>query len=123
MIQTQGMTYFEAPGIPQVYSNEDRAKNIIRIVCEELKIPEELLKAKIKTDNIVKARQFSCLFIRKYTTLTLLQIDKIIRDKSDHATVIHGINTLNDLCFSDKRIAGLRDKFEVLFENYEVTFR
>jgi chromosomal replication initiation ATPase DnaA len=56
--------------------------------------------------NYVLSRQLLMVMLRRYTTKNLSAIGRIVGDK-DHATVIHAIKTIDDLCETDKKFNEL----------------
>jgi chromosomal replication initiation ATPase DnaA len=78
----------------------------------------------IKSDryrNLVIARQLYCYFVKKFTQLTLREIGKHIGDR-DHTTVIHSIDSLNNLIDSknEEAVDKLNKVNAILFpQKYE----
>lgn len=69
---------------------------------------DEVVKIKCRMREIVLARQLNYYFIHKYTNLSLKSIGLIFTCQ-DHSTVIHGRDTINDLCDSDKSVKSMVD--------------
>lgn len=119
MKQSTKMSYWEAPMF--LYSNHDKAANIIRIISEKTGVSQNLIKSSDRRPKIAEPRQLCCYFIRKYTTLTLKAIGERLEGR-DHSTVFHAVSHIEDLIITDKRIRTLVTVLDVLFENYEYTF-
>lgn len=74
---------------------------IQKIVCEHLSVPQELLKAKTRRREVVQARQISMYFAKELTKSSLKNIGMHFGGR-DHSTVIHAVQTVNDLLSIDK---------------------
>ena len=66
--------------------------DIIAKVCEHLKVPEQVITARTRQRDAVKARNIVMLLIKKYTDSSLAEIGKYVH--RDHATVAHSLNTM-----------------------------
>lgn len=84
---------------------EDKAKEITRIVCNFFDIDPKDIFNQCRKRELVVARQLSMFFIKDKTTLSLKVIGKLF-DGRDHSTVIYAITTVNDLIDTDKRFAA-----------------
>lgn len=94
-------------------SQLDRARGVIKIVCEHFNInPLDILN-QCRKREFVMARQISIYFIKQKTKLTLKEIGNIF-DGRDHATVIYSINTVNDLIDTDRKFAKTVTELEHL---------
>lgn len=75
---------------------------------------------KSRRRDLVVFRQMIYYFARKHTTLSLMEIGKATFNQ-DHATVIHGVNMINDLISVDKEYANivneLQDQLNGKFNN------
>ena len=58
-------------------------------------IPVEVVKSKTRIREVVKSRQIYCWLMRKNTRLSFRDIGTPLN--CDHSTVIHAINTINNL--------------------------
>jgi chromosomal replication initiator protein len=94
-------------------------KAIAEIVCHNAGLEFEELKQKTRKREIVKARQQYFWLAKKFTKpkeTTLREIGSIVMEEPDHTTVIHGINTINDLTQSssseEREMIYLVDKVE-----------
>jgi hypothetical protein len=68
---------------------------ILKIVSDKTKISIESITGRNRKREIVEARQFYCKYARGHTKHSLQQIGNIIN--KDHATVLHGIRTVNNV--------------------------
>ncbi len=82
-------------------SREISIEAIQKLVCEHLNVPQELLKAKTRKREIVQARQISMYFAKELTKSSLKNIGLHFGGR-DHSTVIHAVQTVNDLVSIDK---------------------
>lgn len=90
-------------------------EEIQRIVCEYLNIPEELIRAKTRKQEVVNARQLAMYFSKELTNCSLKTIGLHFGGR-DHSTVIHAYQTVEDLSKTDPRyrslVLQLRSRFE-----------
>ena len=70
-------------------------EEIQRVVCDHLKIPEELIRAKTRKQEIVTARQIA-MYLSKELTNSSLKTIGIHFGGRDHSTVIHAYQTVED---------------------------
>lgn len=82
-------------------SREISIDAIQKLVCEHLSVPQDLLKAKTRKREIVQARQISMYFAKELTKSSLKTIGLHFGGR-DHSTVIHAVQTVNDLISIDK---------------------
>jgi chromosomal replication initiator protein len=82
-------------------SKEISIESIQKIVCDYLKIPIDQVKAKTRKREIVQARQISMFFAKELTKASLKTIGMHFGGR-DHSTVIHAVQTVNDLMVTDK---------------------
>ncbi len=89
---------------------------IQKTVSEFFKIPVDQLKDKTRKKEIVMARQMAMYFSKEYTSLSLKSIGYHFGGR-DHSTVIHAIQTVNDLIDTDtnfkKSVDELRKKLKM----------
>lgn len=78
-------------------------ESIQRIVCEHYQIPEDMIRAKTRKKEIALARQISMYLSKKFTPHSLKTIGLHFGGR-DHSTVIHAIQTVEDLYKKDKSI-------------------
>ena len=83
-------------------------EEIQRIVCDYLNIPEDLVRAKTRKREVVRARQIAMYFSKKLTQHSLKTIGLHFGGR-DHSTVIHANNTVEDQIETD-------DQFESMVE-------
>ena len=67
---------------------------IITCTCEQFNVKEEDIFGKSRKANIVTVRQLSMYLAHKHTKLTASKIGIYVGNR-DHATVLHGIKTIN----------------------------
>ena len=91
-------------------------EEIQRVVCEHLKIPEDLLRAKTRKQEIVNARQISMYLAKELTNSSLKTIGLHFGGR-DHSTVIHAYQTIEDSLNVDPKqrnlVHQLRSKLEL----------
>ena len=78
--------------IVQLHPHTYIPADIIAAVCQILKMPENVITAKTRQKDAVKARNIVMFLIKKYTDSSLSEIGKYVH--RDHATVAHSLNTL-----------------------------
>ncbi len=83
-------------------SREITIEAIQRIVGEHFSIEVDQLKAKTRKRQIVQARQIAMFFAKEMTRHSLKSIGLHFGGR-DHSTVIHAIQTVNDLVTTDKQ--------------------
>lgn len=76
-------------------TNEQKARIIIREVCQYLGADEQEIRSKCRKREIVEPRQFAMYFIKKHTNMSLQAIGAIFG--KDHATVINACRTVENL--------------------------
>jgi len=82
-------------------SREISIDSIQKLVCEHLIVDQDLLKAKTRKREVVQARQISMFFAKELTKASLKTIGMHFGGR-DHSTVIHAVQTVNDLISIDK---------------------
>lgn len=93
--------YFTMPGLKIARNSAAnpwaRANIVLEKVCKFYKMTETKVKAKTRKREIVQARQICYHLIRNTCPfLTLKSIGEMFGAR-DHTTIIHGINTMNEL--------------------------
>ena len=78
-------------------------ENIQRVVSEYYQIPEDLLRAKTRKKEAVHARMVSMYLSRRITGNSLKRIG-LLHGGKDHSTVIHAIQTIENLAIEDPNI-------------------
>ena len=73
-------------------------------VCRAREVSPMMLNGKNRKTEIVTARYLCYYFARELTKLTFQEMGRLIGGK-DHATVIHGCKTVENLIFTDKAFA------------------
>jgi chromosomal replication initiator protein len=89
---------------------------IQHIVCEFFDIPEDLLRAKTRKQEVVNARQIAMYLSKELTNSSLKTIGLHFGGR-DHSTVIHSCQTIRDRITSDsafkQNVDQLRRRIEV----------
>ena len=89
---------------------------IQHIVCEFFDIPEDLLRAKTRKQEVVNARQVAMYLSKELTNSSLKTIGLHFGGR-DHSTVIHSCQTIHDRIASDsafkQNVDQLRRRIEV----------
>jgi len=89
---------------------------IQRTVCEHLSIPQDLLRAKTRKQEIVTARQIAMYLSKELTNSSLKTIGLHFGGR-DHSTVIHAYQTTEDTMKEDPKIRTmvqqLKSKLEI----------
>lgn len=112
---------FRSQVIKSFYKNqEDTAKAIIKIVCKHFGIDTKEIMNQSRKHELVICRQISILFIKDKTTLTLKAIGSLF-DGRDHSTVVHSLNTVQDLIDTDRRFAATVVAIGKLLEHIKLT--
>jgi len=91
-------------------------EEIQRVVCEHLGIPEDLIRAKTRKQEIVMARQIA-MFLSKELTNSSLKTIGLHFGGRDHSTVIHAYQTVEDGMNSDSRQKQLVEQIRLKIEN------
>jgi chromosomal replication initiator protein len=90
-------------------------EEIQRAVCMELQIPEDLLRAKTRKQEIVNARQIAMYLAKELTNCSLKTIGLHFGGR-DHSTVIHAYQSVEDGMNEDPKqklvVQSLRAKLE-----------
>ena len=88
---------------------EINADYIQDFVSEYFDVSVELLKSKTRRREIVVARQVGMYLTKEFTNLSLKSIGYHYGGR-DHTTVIHAINTVNDLIDTDLKFSHTIDE-------------
>lgn len=91
-------------------------EEIQRIVCDYLNIPEELIRAKTRKQEVVNARQLAMYFSKELTNCSLKTIGLHFGGR-DHSTVIHAYQTVEDLSKTDPKYRTVVQQLRLRFEN------
>ncbi|MBI1808116.1 MAG: chromosomal replication initiator protein DnaA [Ignavibacteria bacterium] len=90
-------------------------EEIQRVVCEHLGIPEDLIRAKTRKQEVVNARQVAMYLSKELTNSSLKTIGLHFGGR-DHSTVIHAYQTVEDSTKNDPKqkslVQQLRSKLE-----------
>ena len=85
----------------ETVSREITIDSIQQIVGEHLAVGVDMMKAKTRKRDIVQARQIAMYFAKEMTRHSLKSIGLHFGGR-DHSTVIHALQTVNDLIATDK---------------------
>lgn len=92
-------------------------EEIQRVVCDYLKIPEDLLRAKTRKQEVVNARQIAMYLAKELTNSSLKTIGLHFGGR-DHSTVIHAYQTIEDSMKMDPKnkslVQQIRAKLELV---------
>jgi len=91
-------------------------EEIQRIVSEHYQIPEDMIRAKTRKQEIALARQISMYLAKKYTNHSLKTIGLHFGGR-DHTTVIHAIQCIDNFIKTNKKI---RDDIKQLERKIEI---
>lgn len=81
-------------------------EEIQRIVCDYLDIPEDLVRAKTRKREVVRARQIAMYFCKELTQHSLKTIGLHFGGR-DHSTVIHANKTVEDQMETDEQFRNM----------------
>ena len=99
------------------HARELSIETIVNIVCEYFEIASELLKDKTRKREVVQARQVAMYFSKELTNTSLKTIGSYFGGR-DHSTVIHAVQTVNDLVDTQKnfrtQVEDIRKKLKIL---------
>ncbi|MFO8232879.1 MAG: chromosomal replication initiator protein DnaA [Longimonas sp.] len=84
-------------------------EEIQRIVCESLDINEDLIRAKTRKREVVRARQIAMYFCKEVTQHSLKTIGLHFGGR-DHSTVIHAVKTVEDQVDTDSQFRDMVDQ-------------
>jgi chromosomal replication initiator protein len=84
-----------------ITESELLAEVIIKMVGQYYLLSENYYLDKTRITEYVMARYIAMKLIKLNTKSSLAKIGKMFKGK-DHATVLHGINLISDLCETDK---------------------
>ncbi|HLT47417.1 MAG TPA: chromosomal replication initiator protein DnaA [Rubricoccaceae bacterium] len=94
-------------------------EEIQRVVCDYLKIPEDLVRARTRKREVVQARQIAMWFAKELTAHSLKTIGLHFGGR-DHSTVIHGIQSVNDQLDTDP---AFRETIEAIRKRLDLNTR
>jgi chromosomal replication initiator protein len=77
-------------------------ESIQRTVCEYFNLPEDLLRAKTRKQEIVNARQIAMYLAKELTNASLKTIGLHFGGR-DHSTVIHAYQSVEDMMRVDSK--------------------
>ena len=86
------------------------------VVCEYYKLDPILLYSKTRKREIVWARQVAMKLAKENSSLSFKDIAYNI-GKKDHATCIHSMKTVNNLCETDKKLMLEFEEIKLIFLN------
>jgi chromosomal replication initiator protein len=87
-----------------------------RVVCEYLRIPEDLVRARTRKREVVQARQIAMFFAKGLTKHSLKTIGLHFGGR-DHSTVIHAVQSVEDQVDTDPQfretVEAIRRKLDL----------
>ena len=86
-------------------------ENIQRIVSENFQIPDDLIRAKTRKKEVAQARQIAMYLVKKHTNHSLKTIGLHFGGR-DHSTVIHAIQTVEEMIGKDSMLADTINQLE-----------
>lgn len=90
---------------------------IQRTVCNYFNIPEDLVRAKTRKQEVVFARQLAMYLSKELTNFSLKTIGLHFGGR-DHSTVIHAYQTIEDLIKSDKKYVDVVQQLKSKINNH-----
>ncbi len=108
--------------IPQIVkSPEEVSAKIIDVVCKDYEVEFITINVKIQVQEKVIVRQLIMYYLRKYTNLSLPAIGRKFKGRNgdgfNHATVIFGIQQINDLIDTrDREMVSRVKRLNEIFE-------
>jgi len=91
-------------------------EEIQRVVCEYLRIPEDLVRARTRKREVVQARQIAMFFAKQLTKHSLKTIGLHFGGR-DHSTVIHAVQSVEDQVDTDPQfretVEAIRRKLDL----------
>ena len=94
-------------------------EEIQRVVCEVLRIPEDLVRARTRKREVVQARQIAMWFSKQLTSHSLKTIGLHFGGR-DHSTVIHGVQSVEDQIDTDP---SFRETIETIKKKLDLQTR
>jgi len=91
-------------------------EEIQRMVCQYLNVPEDLIRAKTRKQEIVNARQIAMYLSKELTNSSLKTIGLHFGGR-DHSTVIHAYQTVEDFSKTDSKYRSLVQQLRAKIEN------
>jgi chromosomal replication initiator protein len=92
-------------------NREISIESIQKIVSDYFQLSVDKLKHRTRKREVVQARQISMYFAKKYTKSSLQTIGHHFGGR-DHSTVIHALNTVDDLMTTDKNFHQFVDDIQ-----------
>ncbi len=89
---------------------------IQKTVADYFKVDTEQLKGKVKKREIVIPRQTAMYFCKRYTQLTLALIGENFGGR-DHSTVIHALESVEDMMKVDSNFKNSMDELTKKFKS------
>jgi hypothetical protein len=84
---------------------------LVKAACEFTGASASKIQTKTRKKEVVLARQVLHYFLKQNTTASLQEIGNQIGNK-DHASVLHSIKTINNLCETSKSFASRFDQLQ-----------
>lgn len=107
-MQLQPSTYefYMANTVVEMPKKVITAKEILFMISEMMEIPVTVIISKNRTRKFAMARHFYSYFCRIYTYESLKSIGNLLGGR-DHSTIIHGSETITNLCKYDKSVLAI----------------
>lgn len=91
-------------------------KIIKKCVCEVYGLRFEDIDVRERSKEIVEQRQQVMFFMRKYTQMSLREIGCIFAKKYHYSTVIHALQTIDNLMSYDRRVVRKYEAIDFLIK-------
>lgn len=112
------MNYIGMPGVKEKFRSESAPKitpeKIINVVCDHYKLNAYKLKSKSRVKEFTHARYVIFYFLRKFANMTLKSVGLLFN--RDHTTVIHGLETLQDIIDTEPAIKSEIELLETIIK-------
>lgn len=100
------ISYYAIPGVGNkgITTRDHVYERVTRLVCQHMEIPFKEIFKKNRKRDVCLVRYISMFILRNhYTTITLVNLGKYFCYK-DHTSVIHGIQVIKNLMWSDPEL-------------------
>jgi chromosomal replication initiator protein len=95
------MNYYAVPGLPKKIK-QHTINNLVKLTCEYFNVKPNDFIYNSRKRELVEARFFFYWYGYKHQLYTYKALG-LATNGRHHTTVLHGISTLENLCFSDSR--------------------
>lgn len=108
------MNYMCVPGIKEEYraisAPAITPEKIVETVCEHFKLTVKEVNSRKRFKELVYARHIIFYLLRKHTKMSLKSSGELFG--RDHTTVIHSVETLNNLMYTEPDVRAEVDLIE-----------